>query len=81
MSTAKKLWQFLDGKKLWAAIIGAVTLYGLPYCRAKWPFLPWDEILIPLLGALGVIGIGHKVIKSQSPGTIDILNKPQDKVP
>lgn len=61
----KKLWKSLDGKKLWSSIIGAVTLYGIPYCRAKWPFLPWDEIFIPLLMALGIVGVSHKIIKSK----------------
>ena len=74
----KKLWQQMDGKKLWAAVIGFVTLYGIPYCRAKWPYLPWDEILIPLLTGLGVVGVGHKVVKANArkpatPGTTDIL--------
>ena len=62
----KKIWGSLDGKKLWTAIIGFVTLYGVPYCRAKWPFLPWDEILLPLLAGLGVLGLGHKIVKAQS---------------
>lgn len=58
-----KLWSALDGKKLWSAIVGAITLYGVPWARAKWPYLPWDEVLIPLLMALGVVGVGHKVVK------------------
>lgn len=62
----KKLWESLDGKKLWSAIVGAVTLYGVPYCRAKWPLLPWDIVLIPLLTGLGFIGVAHKVVKAKS---------------
>lgn len=61
----KKLWQKLDGKKLWSAIVGSVTLYGVPYARAKWPFLPWDAVLIPLLASLGIVGLGHKFVKSK----------------
>lgn len=60
----RKAWDYLDGKKLWTAVIGFVTLYGIPYCRTKWPWLPWDEILIPLLGSLGFIGAVHKVKKN-----------------
>lgn len=59
----KKIWEAFDGKKLWSAVIGAVTLYGIPYCRARWPFLPWDEVLIPLLMGLGIVGAGHKIAK------------------
>lgn len=60
----RKIWEKLDGKKLWTAIIGFVTLYGVPWCRAKWPFLPWDEILLPLLSSIGIVGVLHKVKKN-----------------
>lgn len=59
----KSIWQYMDGKKVWSAVIGAVMLYGVPYCRARWPWLPWDEVLIPLLMGLGGVGLVHKMKK------------------
>lgn len=61
----KKLWQVFDGKKLWTAVSIAIG-YGVGVARAKYPYLPWDEVIIPILLSLGVIGAGHKVIKVQS---------------
>lgn len=65
----KTIWQSFDGKKLWTAIIGAVALYGIPYARVRWWWLPWDEVLIPMLTAFGVVGIGHKAAKWKSKKT------------
>lgn len=58
-------WNWFDGKKLWTAISIAIG-YGVGIARAKYPYLPWDEVIIPILLSLGVIGAGHKVIKVQS---------------
>lgn len=61
----KKLWKVFDGKKLWTAVSIAIG-YGVGVARAKYPNLPWDEFIIPILLSLGVIGAGHKVVKAQS---------------
>ncbi len=60
----KKLWKSIDGKKLWTAITIAIG-YGVGVARAKFPLLPWDEVIIPMLIALGAIGGGHKIIKAK----------------
>lgn len=44
----------------WKAIVSIVLGYGVGVARAKWPFLPWDEAIIPLLLTLGVIGVTPK---------------------
>jgi len=44
----KKLWQTFDGKKLWTAVSIAIG-YGVGVARAKYPLLPWDEVIIPIL--------------------------------
>ena len=44
----------------WKAIVSIVLGYGVGVARAKWPFLPWDEVIIPLLLTLGVIGVTPK---------------------
>ncbi len=62
----KKLWQSIDGKKLWSAVSIALG-YGIGVARARWPSLPWDEVIIPMLLALGVVGAGHKVVKGRKP--------------
>jgi hypothetical protein len=67
----------IDGKKLWTAVIGAVALYGIPFARAKWPMLPWDQVLIPLLAALGLVGAGHKYVKAK--GIPDRIKKAVQK--
>lgn len=64
----KKLWKKFDGKKLWTAVSIAIG-YGVGVARAKYPLLPWDELIIPTLLSLGVIGAGHKMIKAQSKKT------------
>lgn len=64
----KKLWKSIDGKKLWTAISIALG-YGIGVARAKFPLLPWDEVIIPILIALGAVGGGHKLVKSQSAKT------------
>lgn len=61
----EKIWNKANGKKLWSAICIAIG-YGLSYARSKYPYLPWDEVIIPILVSLGLIGAGHKVIKSRS---------------
>lgn len=60
----KKLWKSIDGKKLWTAVTIAIG-YGVGVARAMWPELPWDEVIIPMLIALGAIGGGHKIVKAQ----------------
>ncbi len=61
----KKLWKSIDGKKLWTAVTIAIG-YGVGVARAKFPLLPWDEVIIPILIALGAIGGGHKIIKAKT---------------
>ena len=62
----KKLWKTIDGKKLWTAITGLVSIYGIPYCMEHFPSLPWNEVLIPFLAALGITGIAHKMKKRKA---------------
>lgn len=61
----KQLWRAVDGKKLWTAVTIAVG-YGVGVARAKYPHLPWDEAIIPLLLALGLLGAGHKAQKARA---------------
>jgi len=55
----------INGKKLWTAVCIAIG-YGLSYARSRYPQLPWDEVVIPILVALGLVGAGHKVVKARS---------------
>ena len=60
-----KLWKSIDGKKLWSAVTIAVG-YALGALRAKYPQWPWDDLVIPIIMALGIAGGVHKVIKAQA---------------
>lgn len=61
----RKLWAGIDGKKLWTAITVALG-YGIGVARARWPELPWDTVIIPILVALGIVGGAHKVVKARA---------------
>jgi len=68
----KQWWAKFDGLKTFASIIGAVLLYGIPWARLRWPLLPWDEFLIPILVSLGLIGGGHKIVKHLNKNKVTI---------
>ncbi len=49
----------------WKSILGSVIVAATSVARVMWPESPVPELVLGLGGALGIIGIAHKQVKTQ----------------
>ena len=49
----------------WKSILGYVIVAATSIAKVVWPESPVPELVLGLGGALGIIGIAHKQVKTQ----------------
>ena len=49
----------------WKSILGSVIVAATSIAKVVWPESPVPELVLGLGGALGIIGIAHKQVKTQ----------------